>query len=89
MMNLNWDVTIRKAENGIMVAVGCKRFVFGKAEFGTFLSDLEGYLNDDISIGKKYVPEMFEERNKVETGTYAERVYLMDTPPPCPPEQFL
>jgi hypothetical protein len=90
-MNLEWDIKIRKAQNGVMVAVGCKKFVFGKKDFTEFLSDLEGYLNDDIAIGKKYAPEMFEERNKCQTAGQAGQPMLRDYPvtSSCEPETFI
>lgn len=86
MAKLDWDIKIRKAENGIMVAVGCRRFVFSDQSYIPFLEDLHRYLLDDVSIGKKYAPELFEKFEKdysLPTPDYAGNTER------CEPETFL
>lgn len=47
MAKWSYSVNIQPADNGFIVVIGCKTFVFKKRETEEFLSDLEDYLSGD------------------------------------------
>ena len=63
-----YETTIVNVENGYLVAVGCKNFVFEKKE--DMLKELDAYLSDQpTKLTEKYKNEEMQETCVQETPT--------------------
>lgn len=58
MIKFSYEVRINRADNGIIVNVGCKTLVFKETEIGEFLADLGTLINHgEQELRPKYFPE--------------------------------
>lgn len=67
MAKLNHEVVIQRADNGVVVRVGCKTLVF--TDISEFVTDLERLLNgEESALRGKYYPE--EKRALIQKRAY-------------------
>ena len=77
-MRTGHDISIKMADNGIILQIGCKTLVFGENDVPRAMDDLKQYILGDYQVREtlheKYFPSDYGEPNKTVRPT-----------PQCPP----